>query len=372
MPDIFGKTGYAGYDHYRDIMKNDGDVERYVRNITDGRELLDGKSHNFDALGSQREIQGGEPYGFLLDNLVAVQARVEEQYIKRARIERYMPITDVPEDAGSHAVTTLDTSGSAKWIDASGADAPTVQTGATTVAVPMNLAGSVALMTDEDVRKASRGGVPLQTANVDRAMVYCTELMADAALKGDGVNNGLVNQATRTGNTNLDRVKTEDFAQSFTTGQEDTTAGFIAKLIGELVTDSRGVLGDSITGDVVVGLPSQEYNFVVSNTISNRGSDLSIAQHVMAHNGWVDEASGNSVRFERITELEDVGTGGTPRMVVFLSNPEVIEYPVAIRPRVSKVVQTLYGFNISVVAKAAQYPLVKRPVGIRYGGSIRA
>ena len=376
MSDIFGRRNYNAYDHYKALSRAGGDVESYVREVASQNPQLEGKSHNFNALGSVRELQGSAPYGFLLDNLVAVQAVIEEQYKRRAAIERYMPITDVPEDAGAHAVTTLDIKGAADFVDAYGTDAQTIQASATNEAIPLLLGAIVAVFSDEDIRKAARGGVPLRTREVEGALVECSERMARAALRGAGSRRGLINQQTRTtgSTTNLDRVVTSQFQQSFSTSNERQTANFIASQIGAIITESKGVIGTRIGGQMTVALPSQEYNFVHETTLSNAGSDLSIAEHVIRHNSWVNETAGNTVRFERIFELEDPLESGTENatMVVFVSNDEIIEYPVAIRPRVSKVIETNYGFNVPVLFKASDAPMVKRPAGMRYATSIRA
>lgn len=369
--DIFGRRSYRQYD---DLRKRGFDPEQYVQDNWSAVPATAGKRHNFDALGGSEletranPVQGSTPLGYVSDNFVAIQARTEEVLRAEARIERLISLkTDIPEGARSFGIPVIDATGEADFIDNFGTNAPTISVGQELETGALHLGGNVAQYSDEELRAAQFVGIPLSTLSVDIATRRCMRHMERVALTGTDQVKGLLNQTTGTG---ASQVRRRALTSTFEASNGETVAEEINKEIAGMVDETTAVIGDVITGEIVVGLPPIQYGQVKSQVVTNVGSDLSVADFVMQHNGWTDEARGNTIRFERLAELKTAGSSNATRMLVTLRSPLIAEFPVAIMPRVKTAVQAEYGVRVPLEYKIGLGAFVARPAGIRYVDSI--
>lgn len=363
MSDIFGKTTYRQYE---DLRKAGYSPEQYVRDNWENVPATHGKDHNFQAMGPSetRNVQGSSPLGYLTDNLVAIQAQVEEVLRIEARFERFTPLkTDIPEGAQTFGVPVTDAVGDAGFIDNRGTDAQSVSISAELVTGQVRVGGNIATYSDEELRAAMFAGMPLQTMTVDSATRRCMRHIERVAFNGHGDNKGILNQTTGTG---TDRVRRTAAAKTFDNSNGLEIAKEITDEIGAMVDDTNEVIGEAITGEIVIALPPIQYNRIKSLVVTDTGTDLSVAEHVMRHNGWTDEAVGNTIRFERLNELKTAGSSNSTRMLVLLRSPRIVEFPVAIMPRVKTAIRHEYGVNVPLEYKIGLGAFVKRPAGIRY------
>lgn len=364
MADIFGKRDYA---HYGDLRKKGFSPDEYIQDNWKTVPVTQGKSHDFTALET-RAIQGAEPLGFVMDNFVAIQAVIEEVERNRARLDRFVPfVQDISEGAQTYGYRVLDYKGDADFLDNFGTDSPSVSTEQSLVAYPLRPAGNVAQYSDEELRAAMFDGVPLETATIEAAVGRCMRHMERVGFTGSGNYKGLINQETRApSGTDLEKVVVTTAGSTIANGSAEATAKLIADAIGDLVERSNELIGETFTGEVVVGLPVAQYNLVKSTTMNNKGSDLSIAEHVMRHNGWTDEGMGNSISFQRLQELKGAGASNQDRMLILLKNSRILEFAVPIMPRVKEAIRMDFGVRVPIEYKISPGIFIKRPFGITY------
>ena len=188
----------------------------------------------------------------------------------------------------------------------------------------------------------------------------------------DGPPQGLINQTepTEPGSEPIASKRAEQCFRLMRSAEIASTIQDTIRQVAIAARKSSTYHAYAIDGDIIVGLPEVEHGMVKSRLMEH-GSDLSIAEHVEQHNSWNDEKQGNRVRFERIDLLKDAG-GGRPRMIVFLSSPEVLMFLVPRPPSVDdlKVRKPDRGdlgdAALTLDLQYADAPIIIRPDCIRY------
>lgn len=366
MADIFGKRTYAQYE---DVKKRGFSPDEYVRDNWKTVPATKDQEHNFNALEERAgTVQGATPLGFVSDNFVAIQAVIEEQIRRRARVDRFLPfMQDIPEGAQTFGYRILDYQGDADFLDNFGTDAPTVSSEQSFVTFPLRPGGNIARYSDEELRAAMFDGLPLSTMTVDAAVSRCMRHIERVALNGSGDYKGLINQETRAANsTDVEKVIVSSSTKTFDAGSADETAKEISDELGNIVDRSNEIIGDDIGGEIAIGLPVKQYNLVMSTTFNDKGSDLSIAEHVMRHNGWTDPSLGNSISFHRLPELKGAGASNADRAVFVVKNDRILEFAVSIMPRVKEAIREDFGVRVPIEYKLGPGVFVKRPLGMSY------
>ena len=374
MADIFGRTELDHYEHYRLMREHEGEgsLKRYIRSLGPDNRVASGvpfgADHRFGELGTyKRATQGPNTLAYLQSNMVAVQAVVDEVLRRGPIFEQVIPITMVPEGAREHGVRIKDYAGDNAPARGLGTDLPTVQVTRTLETYPLDPYGNNAVFDDEDVRNAQFVGIPLQAETVGDAVTVAMtgkDGMNDIAFFGIEASTGrqyqgFINQPSSV-------ITTTTAAHNLASGTTGVdAAAVLTDGMNAIVKAGAGVFGNNITGEMLISMATDPYNFIFSTTMADRGSDLSIAEHVMRHNGWVT-ASGNTVRIAKVEELDGAGGSNKDRIIISINHDQVYEFPVAFNPRAGIPVRYPTGIAVPVTFKCGPGTFIKRPAGIRY------
>ena len=402
MADIFGYTP-QDYPQLKRITDDGGDYKQYIRDSTaeipvfrnnpEGSARPVSRVHNFNVKRQdvkaanasfavpmvEQAAVGPDPLGFFTSNLTAFQAQIERVLYREYMLAEWVPIkTDIPEGANSTGFAIQDFQGSTSWISDDGSDAPSVSTSLSSTSYPLYVSGNIAKYTDEQIRNAMHINLPLTTTLIEQAVMEDLWFMEDKALNGEmGTNTnwrGLLNQPTRDSATDTPagNVIRENINLDFTADATDAKeiARKIVRFIGAMKNDSKGLLGRRVGGRLMLGLPPSRNLIVQTETLDDKGSDISIAEHIQRHNTWVGARPGNTIEFVEMDELETANTGSTPLMVAWVNNPAVMEFAVSIQPRVKDRVRSYFGEGVPTEAKHAPALYVKYAWGMRYGYGI--
>ena len=386
MADIFGKLP-GDYAHLRKAQELGFEPAEYQRSVYWKRQpLLNGKEHNFHHI---RAVEGAEPLGYVMDNLMAFEAQVAETLYNEPSVADYISVdTSVPMGVEAHGYRIQDISGSAAWLDgtAQGTTAETTEVGMRTETVAIDDMGSKAIYTDTQLESAQFMGFPLDSTLVETATRECMQLMEDTALRGTssvtgGKTRGLFNQLTRAANstTNKERVvrAVEDTAYTADNVTPESIADSINDHISAIIEDSNGIIGRRITGEMRVAISIALSNLMAARTLSDKGSDISIQRYIEMHNAWTAYNPGNTLTFRPSHLMSDLGSSAdsaatnannnnVSRMVISVMDPRVAVFGVATMPRINPVLRKSYGNEVPVRARCAIEPIIKLPIGIRY------
>ena len=390
--DIFGKS-ITDYPQYKKAIEQGIDPlpiarregERVYRQSFGASGRYDHDfSLSFDRDAVTQATVGSEPWGLVSDNLSAFQQAIMRVRYQRFRLDQWVPFyTDMDEGDEHVRFPIMDFEGEAGAVDDEGTALRPVRMKLSQTGYPLVERGAIANYTRSQLRNAQRARIPLRTDLLDWASGRCFRDMEKLGLMGMTDTNpewaGLINQPTRASASAADpeKVIKEDINLDFTA--DSTSAEAIGNRITEFVTDmiedSNGLIGEEVVGELVIGLPGKQLSIVNTHTLNDKGSDISIREHVIRHNDWNDLSPANSLTFARIRQLNTAnrtpgGTANTPLMIAWVRAQEVLQFGVAIMPRVAEEVRKEFSVNVPLEYKCAPALAVLQPLGMRYGYGI--
>ena len=368
MPDIFNRN--AEDYSYRQALTEFQACERYEQ-ANHARFPHATPQHDFNALGAgvpvefQRASQDQQALGYLTNNLLAIQAAVDEILYTDYRLPSFLAInSNIPEGARSYGVRVTDRRGKAQRVSGPGWEAPSASASQSLVTKELFLYGLDGEWSLDELRGAMMAGIPLDTETVNAAVTGSLEKMEEVGLLGEEGDPGLLTLTTA---ENGVVITTQPNGQTF----QSMTAVQIRNLInGEMsriIDDSKEAFGRNIRDGMTIYLPGEQYDLLTTKYIGD-DAEKTVMRCIREDNPWT-HFSGSPIAFERVLELEGRGGSGADRMVVSLKNSRVIEMGVSITPRVIGIMNKGRVYCAQVESKYSTV-FVKRGNLIRYTDGI--
>lgn len=298
--------------------------------------------HNFNALGAgvkslpatlQDADNVAQAVQYATNNQQAVMSQVEEILYVDFRVPEMMPVvSNIPEGAASYSYRVTDKVGRGKFIDVKGSNAPSAGASMRNVAYELHYGGIIPSWTFEDLRKAMFGGMPLDTYTVDAGTQGALDHIESVALVGDSDRGltGLIN--------NSDIPVTNTLTKTIAASTPDEKVQILQNAITALVVQTEEVVGRVIKSELCVWLPISQFANVSQTRLPDTG--MNVWNYVKENNTWKDYTS-KEVRLKALKELKGASAAGnTDRMIVGVKDAKVMEFPIAISPRV---LHTVYG-----------------------------
>lgn len=372
MADIFGKE-QRDYAHLR-YLEQAGRLQAAQREWTQARGY---PSHDFNAL--DRFLQGpvwtrteesAQAFGFVLNNLQAVMAMIDEILYTADRLTEMVPLAmDVPEGAATYSYRVLDRAGEGDFISFDGTDAPSAAVSQYNVPYTLHYAGIVPKWTIEDMRRARMTGLPLDTETIEAAVRGAMNHIERVAFTGDTPRalQGLTNlpvpsiDATPSGNQVYYRSATDQI-QSMTA---EATINFLQEQTTRVITQTQEVFGRTLMGDLCIYMPLEAAAHVSETRVLDTG--MNVWEYFSRNNSWFSY-TGRAPMLKWLAELDTAGavSGGTnDRYIWALKDRRVMELAVPIMPRVLNVENKSYTICAPMEYKISGLN-VKRPQAITY------
>ena len=368
MPDIFGREAHD-YQHL-EVLRTRGMLDDYIR--ADAAEWGT-PPHDFDALGNRGGLDGmshriedsAQAFGYVTNNLLAIQAMIRETLYTELRFPEFMPIeSNIPEGATSWADRVTDMAGEAAFIDQDGTAAPAATAAQRINTYPLGYAGIVGEWSIEEVRNAMFGGFPLSTKTMQAAVRGSMNHIERIAFTGDTDRDwtGLTNLATGTG-MDTAQLTTRSSGTGFSTLDAEELRAAISGYIGDLIDDTFEIVGRTLRSGLTIYLPITQFIQVTTMPLGD-DANKSVWDYVVANNAWT-AWTGSAPQIKALQELSGAGGSAADRMILTLNHDEVFTLPIPIMPRVLSTEQS--GYKICSYMEHKVGPLaVRRPFLVHY------
>lgn len=380
MADIFGKRpdDYAYIRHLHKRSEWDAYQAHYATENPGST-----PKHDFDAFGAgvpdeYKRAQGNaQALGYLTNNLLAVQAQVDEILYTKFRLPSFVHLNmSLPEGTTQegYQIRIKDRTGKARRITSDGWDAPSATVSRDAVNHPLFWYGLDAIWSVDELRGAMMGGVPLDTENIDAAVEGSLEKMEEVGLLGEHGWKGLTNLAS---GSQADRVNASNAAAkwdaSATTAEQ--IRDNIANEVSKVIENSKEVLGTKITSGLCVYLSGPRYDLLTYKYIGDN-QERTIMRALKEDNPWShftenETGTRQPLMFKRVLELAAANNPdlSNDRMITMLKHERIAEMGVAIMPRVLEIINE--GRVVRAQVESKYSPLfVKRPKTIYYLNNI--
>ena len=309
------------------------------------------------------QLRAGETaqaYGYLTDNLLAIQAEIDEVIYASYRSPEWVSINEnIDPGAGAYGVRVLDSDGRAERIDSTtGTSAPSATTAQSLVSTPLYWYGLDASWTLDELRGAMLGNHPLETYSIEAAISGHLRVMDQVVLNGGGFQGatGLLNHPTASPTPSEDRAVTTAAGKAWSGATSTEIRKDISTQINAIIKSSQEAVGRVLTEGMTVFLPVDQYSLLTEVYVGN-DARMTLMKAMMEDNPWT-AFSGMPLNFTQVLELDDT-------MVLTLKHNRVAELGVPIMPRV---VTTLDMGRQQIVQTESKFSelFVKRPNLIRY------
>ncbi len=323
MSNIFGKQAQS-YQHLSKLSAK-GLLDSHIE-----ASKAQGKPYLFDnQLGSLAgkaimDSESSAGFGWLTNNLQAIQAEIEEVLYLNYRLSGLVPInTSIPEGAESYAYRVKNSYGEAGFIDSFGKNAGSSSTSYNIVATPILQGGIDAQWSLQDVRQAMFAGVPLQADTIEDASVACLNHIEKVGLLGDASKGfkGLIN--------NSDVIS---ITAASTLEASADAAVQINGYLNTLLENTSTIFAQRMVTGLTVYLPVKQFSFL-STTKYNVDATKTIMDYLETSNAWTKN-TGMPIVFKTVIELKGAGAANADRMLIAFNNQKVMEIGNPIMPRV--------------------------------------
>ena len=367
MSNIFGKEFYD-YKYLVEAKKKDKQI--FDQLVRDG---FTGKGHDFNALGQQRQyapmqdkrmVQDDPAQGvtWFTNNLEAIQAEIEEIFYSKFRLDDYFPInTNIPEGASSYACRVVDRQGRGKFIENYGTNAETANVTAQKIDYQMGRGGIVPQWSDEDLRAAIFGGIPLDSETIRAGTEGCMQHIEQVGLGTD-------TEARFEGLLNLSNVPSAtNTAGTWDTLTPDQIVKQINSYVTQVIINTNQIFSGKIDTTAAIYVSLERAALLIEPRATF--SDTSIWSYIRNNNFWTQQ-TGKTLDLKTVQEFTDAGAGGTQLLLVgYPDDKDVWEMGMSISPRVMRIVPQTYYFQAPMEYKISGLN-VKRPGGLLYVNDI--
>ncbi len=359
MPNIFGKS--------------QSDYE-YLGAINDAA-LLDAHNAELKRKGSPLNFQAlrdahnplAQPFndveanaqavGFVTNNLQAIQAEIEEILYLDFRLDEFFPmVTNIPEGAKSYSYRVVDRVGQGSFIENGGSNANSAQTALRNVAYNLEYGGIIPEWTLEDLRRATFGGVPLDSETVRAGTEGAMDHIEQVGLLGDA------NFAFE-GLTNHSGITTAAAAALWSTLTSDALVAEIQAQVTAIVLATEEIFGRVVKTGMTLYLPIVQADLLLNKGYGDN-RDKSVWDYVRTNNIWTNY-TGKPLELKIVAEMSTAGAGSTARALFGFKDTRVMEMAMPIAPRVITTVNKGYSICTPMEYKVSGLN-VKRPTAMRY------
>ena len=332
MPDIFGRTA-EDYGFVRDLREA-GQWDNYQRREAALRPESSGV-HDFDAytpnLARYAAVSDAQAVGYLTNNLLALQTFVDD-----VLYTRFPSARDDPDQRHRSAPVPSSTATGSRTGEArrSGsrrtATKPERRSSARTILQhPIHYYGIDAIWTIAELRGAILAGTALDTESLDAAVDGMLNSMEELAFVGDDDHQGLFNLPT-TGTSAVSHQNSTNLWTARTAAQIRTQIN--GELTG-LIDTSKETVREFNNATIYLSGPRYDY---LTDIYIGDNADKTLMTSIIEDNPFTI-FTGQPVSFRRVLELNDLGTSNSHRMVVTMRHNRIIEMPVALAPRIIKI-----------------------------------
>ena len=331
MPDIFGRTAES-YGLVRDLREA-GNWDLYQQREAVLRPESSGV-HDFDAyiprVSRYAAVSDAQAIGYLTNNLLSLQTFVDDTLYTRFRLPEMIQINDtVPPGSKFYGYRITDRRGKAKRISAHGDDAGTAIVSETILQHPIHYYGIDAIWTIAELRGALLAGTALDTEALDAAVEGMLNSMEELAFVGDEDNKGLFNLPTA-GTEAVTNQVSGALWSAMTAAQIRTQIN--GELTGLIETSNETIRAFN---NATIYLSGPRYDYLTDVYIGDN-AERTLMTSIMEDNPF-SIFTGQPVSFRRVLELKNQGVGETHRMVVTMRHNRIVEMPVALSPRIVKI-----------------------------------
>ena len=362
---IFGKRP-EDYQFLMDAKQTDPNY--YNSLINKG---FTGKGHNFNARPQAAnfadamtlpQFRDNEAQGvtWFSSNIEAIQAEIEEIFYSDFRLYEYFPfVTDIPEGASSYSYRITDSQGTGQFIENYGTDAPTASISAQKVNYNINRGGIKAVWSDEDVRKAIFGGIPLDTDTIKAATTGCMEHIEKVGL---GTDTGQTKDRFE-GLLTLSNVTDTIATNPLDTLTPDEAIAVLQQYLANIIDSTNEIFGRKIRTPLAIYCSLQFAAYV--QTARSSYSNQTIWEFLETRNLWTSY-TGQPLKLIKVAEMTTAGEGGSQRILFgYPESTEVWEMGMSISPRVTFINRMDYYYTAPMEYKISGLN-VKRPGGLLY------
>lgn len=363
MPDIFGKNERE-YSHLVRIREK-GFADAHAKALKQR-----GLVHSFDALPSMHSPRpmpfndveaNAQAVGFLTNNLMAIQAQIEEILYTGFRLNDLFPIiTNIPAGARTYSYRVMDKAGMGKFIDYTGGNAGNAGVSMRNVPYSLEYGGIVPMWTLEDLRQAAFAGMPLDSEIIGAATDGCMNHIEMVGLIGD-TNFGL------TGLTNQSTIPIVNSAKTFANMTDLEMVAWVQTYVSKLIEDTKEIFPRQIGTGLTIYLPVQQYNVITTKPLGTN-VDKTVWEFVRTMNPWTYR-TGQPLNLRSVAEFSTAGSGGVARALFGYNNERVMEMAMPISPRVIRTLDLGYTIQAPMEYKISGLN-VKRPTAMLYVDAI--
>ena len=374
---LYGRRSWQSYSLFKDFANQHGEqaAVQFVGSIFE----MYGKEANFNMSGSRIgqsfTSDSAQALNFLTDSLTHIDLEAKEQaYAMPNRYLRLFPIKmGIPRGANRVQFTLYDYAGKASVVDNTG-NFPIANIIRKADSTPLLTSGVSLQYTLDELEAALFQGVMLEPTSVKAAAMALRNYKEDTWIKGDSQldtewKRGIINQPT-SGTDKVELLTALSTAWDATSPPSPLAIAYnILDAITHLIENSGEVIGSTLVGDIVVGLPTKQHSLVHNRPISGENPSVKIVDFVKNSNVWTSYYPSGNIVFESIRELKGAGASNADRMVVYLKSEDVLFGGIVIDNERLEVQKTGTMFKIPIRQRIS--PLyVCTPEGIVYQDGI--
>ena len=375
---LYNRRSWKSYAFLRKFAEQHGEqaAERYCASVFDQYGQNVSFAMNGSKIGQSFASDTAQSLNFLTDSLTHIDLEAKEQaYAMPNRYTRLFPLKmGIPRGANRVQFTIYDYAGKASVVDNSG-NFPVANVIRKADSTPLLTHGVSLQYTLDELEAAQFQGVMLEDKSVKAATLAMRNYKEDTWIKGDSQldtewRRGIINQPT-TGTNGVETLTalTTAWDASSSAPTPLAIAYNIMDAVTHLIENSGEVIGSTLIGDIIVGLPTKQHSLVHTQPISAENPSVKIADYVKSSNVWSSYYPGGNIVFESIRELKGAGASNADRMVVYLKSEDVLFGGIVIDNERLQVQQTGTMYKIPIRSRIS--PLyVCTPEGIVYQDGI--
>lgn len=258
--------------------------------------------------------------GFARPALYRTHATVFEEKYPAFEYAKYIPVNEDGDmwDVGTVVTSLSGPAGRAEYLSGKGFDIPNVSSQMSQGVSNFFLAGCGYELSLQEVNRASRMGVDINTRDASSARKIAEKFIYDRAMAGSTEKNftGLLNNAlVPTANVPADGTGS---ATAWSTKDADKKVRDVNLVLTDVYTGTK----ETEIADMLL-LPTS--SFLDASTARVGDTGMTVLAYIQANNVYT-AITGQPLNIMPARELETAGAGGTKRMVGYARNPGVLEF----------------------------------------------
>ena len=352
MTDIFGNR-ISDYTHLEAIRQKHGieGVQAYLKDRDERNALLsdgykDIPMHDFNAispgLGTRnpnwRADGDAGSFGFVTDNLAAIQTMVDEIMVAGARYQQFVPVItgEIDPGAKTYEIMTRDYEGEGAAIAPDASDIPTVRAIEDTRPQKLSLRGIAVTYTDEEIDNARFSGFPLDALKTRAALDGAAQDLDKIALVGKDdmpVKTGLINLPIGANDVNSVQHSVQASDKTIADMTPLELIEFLQAQTRKMVAYSEEIIPRQLRGPLSIYLPIEQMH-KLSDTPTSDDANRSCWEYYSQNNAWTAMMASTgagriSPELHAISELKGAGTNNKDRCIFTLRDRQIFQMQIA-------------------------------------------